>query len=74
MPPLPPPRKIPDITIIIKSENDSIHMAKKTSIIELFIDPLVASYIIQGQWKLFITGQDKLNPNHYTIKCVCGRW
>ena len=25
---------------------------------------------IQGQRKLFITGQAKFNPEHYSIKCV----
>ena len=59
--------------IMIKSENDGINMVKKTSVIELFIDPSVASYIIQGRRKLFVTGQDKLNPGHYTIKCVCSQ-
>ena len=48
-------------------------MAKRTSVMELFIDPLVISYIIQGQQKLFITGQDNLNPGYYIIKCVYGR-
>ena len=34
------------IIIIIKSENDTINRVKKASFIEVFTDPLVASYII----------------------------
>ena len=30
-------------------------------------------YMHQGRRKLFITGQAKLNPEDYSIKCVGGR-
>ena len=26
----------------------------------------------QGRSKVFITGQARVNPEHYVIKCVCG--
>ena len=31
-------------------------------------------YWKQGRRKLFITGQVKLNPKHYSIKCVDGSY
>ena len=33
----------------------------------------LTTYPLQGQRKLLITGQAKLNPQHYSIKCV-GVW
>ena len=30
--------------------------------------------LTQGRQKLFITGQAKLNPDDYSIKCVGGRY
>ena len=34
--------------------------------------PMMKSY--QGQRKLFITGQAKLNPEQYSIKCIGGQY
>ena len=38
--------------------------------IQTYIHTYICIYAHQDQQKLFITGQAKLNPEHYSIKCV----